>query len=154
LVTALAFGGNLGFDPTKDPILDPQGNDFRFTPPQGPVLPSRGYHRCYDYYSAPHARSVMTSSLVNEHSDRIQMIEPFKPYDGKPEQDVKILIKVRGKCSKSVARFEQRQDGDGTFRHIQLPTIYLQLDHGTNIEDISKISQVHIISHLVPSHAG
>lgn len=36
---------------------------------------------------------------VDPNSSRIQLIKPFGAWDGKGEQDLTMLIKVRGKCS-------------------------------------------------------
>lgn len=43
IVTAMAFSGKLSFDPTKDSLLDSQGNPFKFDPPQGDKLPEQGF---------------------------------------------------------------------------------------------------------------
>lgn len=43
------------------------------------------------------------SVAVDPKSDRLQLLEPFKPWDGKTPTDLPVLIKVKGKCSKSLA---------------------------------------------------
>ena len=40
---ALAFGGKISFDPTRDSIPLPAGGSFRFSPPQGEELPKKGH---------------------------------------------------------------------------------------------------------------
>jgi homoaconitase len=43
IVTALAFGGKLSFNPVTDFLEDVNGNPFKFTPPTGIRLPETGF---------------------------------------------------------------------------------------------------------------
>lgn len=53
IVTAMAFAGDLGFDPRRDAIKLANGKDFRFAEPTGEALPARGYDPGEDTYQAP-----------------------------------------------------------------------------------------------------
>ena len=99
LVTALAFGGRLDFDPRKDSIECPDGTTLKFEAPVHEALPAAGYDKGADVYTAPAADGSKLEVLIPEVSDRLQRLEPFKPWDGKDFVDCPILIKVRGKCT-------------------------------------------------------
>jgi len=43
IVTAMAFSGELSFNPTKDTLIGSDGTTFQFAPPEGSMLPSEGF---------------------------------------------------------------------------------------------------------------
>src|ERR1051325_11018992 len=53
IVTALAFGGTLEFDPVHGTIPGPDGEPFRFTAPEGEELPAQGFVRGEEGFEAP-----------------------------------------------------------------------------------------------------
>ena len=83
-----------------DSIPIPGQAPFRFTPPQGESLPANGYERSLQFYAPPAADGPHVKLRVDPQSTRIQLIEPFKSWDGQDRMDLELLIKVRGKCSK------------------------------------------------------
>jgi aconitate hydratase len=97
----MAFAGDLTFNPLTDSLPRPDGSSFRFTPPQGPSLPQRGYERTLELYGPPPEDGSSVDLAVDPSSNRIQLIEPFDAWNGEDEQEVELLIKVRGKCSMS-----------------------------------------------------
>lgn len=103
LVTAMAFAGDLSFNPMKDAILLPSGKEFRFLPPKGDELPPLGFSAGKDTYVAADTTNTPTSQLppiqISPDSQRLQLLEPFKEWDGKDRVDVPILLKVKGKCT-------------------------------------------------------
>lgn len=96
----MAYGGSLTFNPLRDSIPLPDGSSFRFSPPVGPELPSNGYVSTTEYYSAPPADGASVKLAVSPTSERIQLVEPFRAWDGEDSMDLSVLIKVKGKCSK------------------------------------------------------
>ena len=98
-VTALAFSGDLRFDPARDSLKCPDGSEFRFEPPVGEDLPSRGYIPGENTYTAPPSNRSNVQIQVDPKSDRLQLLEPFLAWDGKEFENVPILIKVTGKCT-------------------------------------------------------
>ncbi|KAJ1568854.1 Aconitate hydratase mitochondrial, partial [Nowakowskiella sp. JEL0078] len=99
LVTAMVFGGSLSFNPLTDTIKTPSGADFKFEAPSGFELPSRGYDPGENTYQAPPEVRASIQVDVSPKSDRLQILEPFKKWDGKDLKDLKVLIKVLGKCT-------------------------------------------------------
>jgi len=98
-VTALAFSGDLRFDPSRDSLTTPDGREFRFQVPKGDELPVRGFDPGVDTYTAPPADRSKIQMEVDPRSDRLQLLSPFAPWDGKDVLLAPILIKVKGKCT-------------------------------------------------------
>lgn len=99
LVTAMSFAGDLTFNPVTDKLKGSDGQEFSFTDPHGDELPPRGYDPGEDTYQAPPADGSSVSVAVSPDSQRLQLLEPFKPWDGKDAKDLAILIKAKGKCT-------------------------------------------------------
>ncbi|KAF9531299.1 aconitase [Crepidotus variabilis] len=99
IVTALAFGGSLSFNPLTDSITTPSGKQFKFEAPSGYELPPKGYDPGEDTFQPPPADRASVQVAVDTKSDRLQLLKPFKPWDGKTPTDVPVLIKVKGKCT-------------------------------------------------------
>lgn len=99
MVTVLSLAGTLDFDPRKDSITTPDGKEFRFEEPSGDELPSRGFDAGEDTFQpSPEDGSDLTVA-VSPTSDRLQLLKPFAPWDGKDMTGMPVLIKARGKCT-------------------------------------------------------
>ncbi|KAJ3045020.1 Aconitate hydratase mitochondrial [Rhizophlyctis rosea] len=99
LVTAMVFAGDLRFNPLTDTLKTKDGKDFKFSPPGGNELPPRGYDPGVDTYQAPPQNRAALNVAVDPKSNRLQLLTPFKPWNGKDYEDIPILIKVQGKCT-------------------------------------------------------
>ena len=99
LVTAFAIAGDLRFNPLTDKLKDKDGNEFMLKPPHGDGLPQRGYDAGVNTYQAPPADRSAVEVKVSPTSDRLQLLTPFKPWDGKDAKDMPILIKAEGKTT-------------------------------------------------------
>ncbi|KAI7830105.1 aconitate hydratase [Kickxella alabastrina] len=99
LVTAMAFGGSTSFNPITDTLTTPDGKPFKFTPPNGAELPARGFDAGQDTYQAPPPDRSQISVKVSPESQRLQLLKPFTPWNGKDIENVPVLIKVKGKCT-------------------------------------------------------
>jgi aconitate hydratase len=97
IVTAFAIAGDLTFNPDKDTLVGADGREIMLSPPEGDELPSKGYDAGVETYQAPAGGSVEV--VVSPESQRLQLLEPFKPWDGKDIEDALVLIKVKGKCT-------------------------------------------------------
>jgi aconitate hydratase len=95
----MTIAGTLHFNPLTDKLKDKDGNEFLLSPPTGAGLPSRGYDPGQDTYQAPPQKRDAVSVAVSPTSDRLQLLEPFKPWDGKDALDIPILIKAQGKTT-------------------------------------------------------
>jgi aconitate hydratase len=99
IVTALAFGGRLSFDPRRDALKTPDGKEFRFAPPEGDALPAKGLETDPDGYVEPAKDGGKVQVRVDPKSERLQLLEPFPGWDGRDMLDLPVLLKAKGKCT-------------------------------------------------------
>jgi aconitate hydratase len=99
LVTALAIAGDLGFNPLTDTLINENGEAVRLDEPTGDELPEKGFAVEDPGYQAPAADGNSVEVLVSPISDRLQLLAPFEPWDGKNIVGAKLLIKAFGKCT-------------------------------------------------------
>ncbi|KAI7349000.1 Aconitate hydratase, partial [Hortaea werneckii] len=99
LVVAMTLAGSLNFNPLTDTLKDKDGKDFKLKAPTGEGLPAQGYDPGRDTYQAPPQDRSSVSVAVSPTSDRLQILEPFTPWDGKDATDLPILIKAQGKTT-------------------------------------------------------
>lgn len=65
----------------------------------GDELPDAGFDAGEDTYQEPPADGSDLSVVVDPASDRLQLLEPFKAWDGEDIIDANVLLKVAGKCT-------------------------------------------------------
>ncbi|KAI7472638.1 Aconitate hydratase [Hortaea werneckii] len=99
LVVAMTLAGSLNFNPLTDSLKDKDGKDFMLKAPTGEGLPAQGYDPGRDTYQAPPQDRSSVQVAVSPTSDRLQILEPFTPWDGKDATDLPILIKAQGKTT-------------------------------------------------------
>ncbi len=99
LVTALAIAGDLTFNPLTDTLVNEAGAAVKLTPPAGDELPTRGFDVKDAGYQAPATDGSGVEVLVSPTSDRLQLLTPFEPWNGKNYTGMKLLIKAKGKCT-------------------------------------------------------
>ena len=95
IVTAMIYSGNAQFNPLTDSIKLDNGKDFKFQPPKGDELPQRGFEhgRNKFYPDTDPSPNPKVQVKVSPISDRLQLLEPFKPWNGK-ELKTNVLLKV------------------------------------------------------------
>ncbi|RMY66079.1 hypothetical protein D0863_08680 [Hortaea werneckii] len=99
LVVAMTLAGSLNFNPLTDTLKDKDGKEFMLKAPTGEGLPAQGYDPGRDTYQAPPQDRNSVQVAVSPTSDRLQILEPFTPWDGKDATDLPILIKAQGKTT-------------------------------------------------------
>ncbi len=99
MVAALAISGRLDFNPITDKLLNDNGEEVMLQAPKGDELPTRGFDVEDPGYQAPAASGADVQVVVNPESSRLQLLEPFQPWDGKNITGAKLLIKAFGKCT-------------------------------------------------------
>jgi len=99
IVTALAIGGKLSYNPMTDPVPSDNGQDIFLEPPFGEELPSSGFKEGESGYSAPREDGGNVEVVIDDNSERLQFLEPFDPWDGKDLAELAVLVKAKGKCT-------------------------------------------------------
>ncbi|GAA4138253.1 aconitate hydratase [Sphingobacterium kyonggiense] len=99
MVAAIAISGDLGFNPLTDTLVNKDGEQVKLDPPTGDELPEKGFAVDDPGYQAPAADGSNVVVEVSPTSDRLQLLEPFSPWEGTDLKGLKLLIKAKGKCT-------------------------------------------------------
>ncbi|BDD10465.1 aconitate hydratase [Fulvitalea axinellae] len=99
MVAAIAISGNLGFNPITDTLTNKNGEQVKLDAPVGDELPAKGFAVEDNGYEAPAEDGSGVEVIVKDDSERLQLLSPFKPWDGKNITGAKLLIKAKGKCT-------------------------------------------------------
>lgn len=99
IVTALAIAGDLRFNPLKDKLTNEAGESVMLDEPTGFELPPKGFSVDDPGYQAPAKDGSGISVKVAPDSQRLQLLEPFTPWEGTDLKGLKLLIKAKGKCT-------------------------------------------------------
>lgn len=99
IVTALSIAGSLTFNPLTDALVNEKGEKVMLDEPKGFDLPPRGFEVVDNGYQAPAKDGSNIEIKVNPESDRLQLLQAFDEWNGKEYMDLRLLIKVQGKCT-------------------------------------------------------
>jgi aconitate hydratase len=100
IVTAMAIAGKLSFNPLTDAIIKADGTSFKLQPPKpAPEVPENGFDRGKSAYIAPPEDGSHIELAVDPKSERIQLMEPWPPWDGSDFIDMPVLMKTKGKTT-------------------------------------------------------
>jgi homoaconitase len=100
IVTAMSYAGTTTFNPLTDSLSTPSGESFRFSPPVGQELPQRGFATGnMAFQPPPMTPDPSVPVVVSPTSDRLALLEPFKPFPSSDLTGLRVLYKVTGKCT-------------------------------------------------------
>ncbi|MCS6934080.1 MAG: aconitate hydratase [Chitinophagales bacterium] len=99
ITTALAIAGDLTFNPITDTLVNEKGEQVKLDPPVGDELPVKGFAVEDNGYVAPAEDGSKVEVIVSPTSDRLQLLEPFPAWEGTDLFGLRLLIKVKGKCT-------------------------------------------------------
>jgi aconitate hydratase len=99
VVTALSIAGDLNFNPLKDKLINENGEEVLLEEPSGIEMPLKGFSVEDNGYVAPAEDGSGVDVVVRPDSKRLQLLSPFKPWDGDNLYGLKVLIKAEGKCT-------------------------------------------------------
>ena len=99
LVTALAIAGDLTFNPLTDSLINENGEAVMLDAPTGDELPTRGFAVEDAGYQAPAIDGSSVEVKVAPNSSRLQLLDPFAAWEGTNLNNLKLLIKAKGKCT-------------------------------------------------------
>ncbi|MFO7822409.1 MAG: aconitate hydratase [Cyclobacterium sp.] len=99
VVTAMAIAGDLTFNPMTDTLTNEEGKQVKLEEPAGLELPVKGFAVEDAGYQEPAADGSEVEVKVAPDSERLQLLEPFQPWEGTDLKGLKLLIKAKGKCT-------------------------------------------------------
>src|SRR2546421_8237438 len=99
IVTAVAFAGDLTFDPVHGALKTAAGKELKFEPPQGEELPAKGFARGEEGLVPPAEDGDDVQVEIPPGSERLQLLQPFPRWDGKDFIKLPLLIKTKGKTT-------------------------------------------------------
>lgn len=99
IVTAFAIAGDLTFNPVTDTLTNEDGQAVKLDEPKGIELPIKGFAVEDAGYLAPAEDGSKVQVKVDPLSDRLQLLEGFKPWEGTDLTGLRLLIKAKGKCT-------------------------------------------------------
>ena len=99
MAACLALSGYAGFNPETDLLEGKEGERFQLTPPDPPSLPENGLTRYKSAYIAGEAEDMTFPIQIDPHSERLELLKPFAPWDGMDFTELPVLVKTRGKTT-------------------------------------------------------
>ncbi len=100
IVTALALVGRLSFNPLTDVLTAPDGTTFRLDPPRpAPEVPARDFDHGSSTFVAPPEDGRNIQVRVDPKSQRLQVMTPWRAWDGRDFTDMPVLAKTKGKTT-------------------------------------------------------
>src|SRR5688572_16191765 len=99
IVTAYAIAGRLSFNPLKDKLMNEAGQEVLLDEPKGYELPPKGFSVEDAGYQEPAKDGTGVNVIVSPSSQRLQLLEPFPAWEGVDLKGLRLLIKVKGKCT-------------------------------------------------------
>ncbi|AMR31463.1 aconitate hydratase [Mucilaginibacter sp. PAMC 26640] len=99
IVTAMVIAGDLTFNPLTDTLTNKDGEQVMLDEPLGIEMPVRGYAVEDAGYQAPAEDGSVVEVKVSPTSARLQLLDPFTPWEGTDITGLKLLIKAKGKCT-------------------------------------------------------
>ncbi len=110
LAVALAVAGRLDFNPQTDSLVNAYGEKVFMDEPAGNVFPEQGFEVSRGMSGAealrekgmfvPPCDNVDGMEIkINPESERLQYLEPFLPWQNADFKSMKLLVKVKGKCT-------------------------------------------------------
>ncbi|MGH9050299.1 MAG: aconitate hydratase [Acidimicrobiia bacterium] len=98
-VVGMALTGRLDVDFVHEPIAGRDGAEVRLEPPVGDELPGKGFDPGESGFIAPAANPGSVAVVVRPDSERLELLEPFPPWEGTDIAGLRVLLKAQGKCT-------------------------------------------------------
>ena len=99
MAACLALSGDAGFNPETDLLEGKEGETFQLTPPDPPPLPEKGLTLYKSAYIAAEAEDTTFPIMIDPHSERLELLKPFSPWNGKDFTKLPVLVKTKGKTT-------------------------------------------------------
>jgi aconitate hydratase len=98
-VVAMALTGRLDVDFVSEPVTTVGGASVRLQPPVADDLPALGFDPGEPGFMPPAGDGSTTVVIIRPDSERLELLEPFAPWDGNDLHGLPVLMKAVGKCT-------------------------------------------------------
>jgi aconitate hydratase len=98
-VVAMALTGRLDVDFVHEPVVGPDGSEVQLEAPSADELPAKGFDPGESGFQAPATDPSTVEVVVKPGSERLELLEPFPPWDGRDLTGLRVLMKAAGKCT-------------------------------------------------------
>lgn len=97
----MALSGTTTFNPATDFLTAQDGSQFKLSPPKSNDLPESGFLQGRPAFGFPiqSEPDESVSISIDSSSDRLQLLDSFSKWDHKEFTDLRVLVKVAGKCT-------------------------------------------------------
>lgn len=99
IVTALTIAGRIDFNPITDTLLNKHGKQVQLQAPVGDVIPANGFVMVDAGFIEPNEQNVTIPISIHPESERLQILQPFEPWNGNDFLGLQLLLKAQGKCT-------------------------------------------------------
>lgn len=99
IVTAMALAGDMTFNPLTDSLTNEKGEKVKLEEPTGYELPPKGFDVEDPGFQEPLKDGSGVKISVDPASKRLQLLQPFKAWNGKNLTQMPVLVKALGKCT-------------------------------------------------------
>jgi aconitate hydratase len=82
-----------------DELINDKGEKIKLNAPVGQELPLKGFDEGSSGFIPPAKNGSKVNVIVDPKSERLQLLTPFTPWDGKDLTDLPVLLKAAGKCT-------------------------------------------------------
>jgi aconitate hydratase len=98
-VVAMALTGRLDVDFVHEPLAGPGGESVLLQPPVADELPREGFAEGELGLVPPGADGASVAIVIRPDSERLELLEPFRAWDGNDLTGLRVLMKAVGKCT-------------------------------------------------------
>jgi aconitate hydratase len=98
-VVAMALTGRLDHNFVRTPIEAPDGRQVTLEAPVADELPAKGFDAGLSGFVPPAAVGDVVDVVVTPDSERLELLEPFLPWDGQDLLGLRVLMKAVGNCT-------------------------------------------------------
>ena len=98
-VTAMALTGRLDVDFVREPFTAADGTQVVLEPPEADELPAKGFDPGESGFQPPADDPDTVAVVVRPDSERLELLEPFPPWNGRDLTGCRVLVKAVGKCT-------------------------------------------------------
>src|SRR5262245_43681086 len=98
-VTAMALTGRLDVDFVHEPFTAADGSQVVLEPPEADELPAKGFDPGESGFQPPADDPTTVEVVVRPDSERLELLEPFAPWNGRDYTGCRVLVKAVGKCT-------------------------------------------------------